>query len=50
VSYLNPGFRHPELSVNELGSTKADSDGALSHLCPCCGYDPRSVAIAKVLH
>lgn len=50
MSYLNPGFRHPELPVNELGYTKADYEGALSNLCAGCGHDSISGAIVKAVH
>jgi 2-oxoglutarate ferredoxin oxidoreductase subunit beta len=50
MSYINPKFRHPELTVNDLGYTKADYEGSLSTLCAGCGHDSISGAIVKAVH
>jgi 2-oxoglutarate ferredoxin oxidoreductase subunit beta len=50
MSYINPKFRHPELSVNELGYTRADYEGSLSTLCAGCGHDSISGAIVRAVH
>ena len=47
MSYLNPGFRHPQLPKNELGYTKKDYEGSLSTLCAGCGHDSISAAILQ---
>ena len=47
MSYLKPGFRHPELPVNDLGYTKKNYEGAISTLCAGCGHDSISGAIVQ---
>jgi 2-oxoglutarate/2-oxoacid ferredoxin oxidoreductase subunit beta len=46
VTYLaKPKFHHPALSVNALGFTHRDYEGAISTLCAGCGHDSISAAI-----
>ncbi|HXW19430.1 MAG TPA: 2-oxoacid:ferredoxin oxidoreductase subunit beta, partial [Roseiarcus sp.] len=46
MTYLaKPKFHHPALSVNELGFTRRDYEGAISTLCAGCGHDSISAAI-----
>ncbi|MFV2033568.1 MAG: 2-oxoacid:ferredoxin oxidoreductase subunit beta [Halocynthiibacter sp.] len=45
MSYVKPGFRHPNLPTNSRGYTVADYDGAISTLCAGCGHDSISAAI-----
>ena len=46
MSYLaKPKFQHPALSVNALGFTHRDYEGAISTLCAGCGHDSISSAI-----
>jgi 2-oxoglutarate/2-oxoacid ferredoxin oxidoreductase subunit beta len=46
VTYLaKPKFHHPALSVNVLGFTHRDYEGAISTLCAGCGHDSISAAI-----
>ena len=45
MSYVKPGFRHPNLPTNRLGYTVADYDGSISTLCAGCGHDSISAAI-----
>jgi len=45
MSYVQSGFRHPNLPTNRLGFTVADYDGAISTLCAGCGHDSISAAI-----
>lgn len=47
MSYVVPGFRHPDLAKNALGVTKQHYEGALSTLCAGCGHDSISAAIVK---
>ncbi len=47
MSYINPGFRHPDLPVNEIGYTRRDYEGALSTLCAGCGHDSISAALIQ---
>lgn len=47
MSYINPGFRHPNLPVNEIGYTRRDYEGALSTLCAGCGHDSISAALIQ---
>lgn len=47
MTYLRPGFRHPELPCNELGYTKQNYEGGLSTLCAGCGHDSVSAAIVQ---
>ncbi|MEM9256173.1 MAG: 2-oxoacid:ferredoxin oxidoreductase subunit beta [Pseudomonadota bacterium] len=50
MSYQVPGFRHPDLPVNELGYTKADYEGSISTLCAGCGHDSISGSIVRACH
>ncbi len=50
MSFINPGFRHPELPINELGYTKKDYEGTISTLCAGCGHDSISGAIIRAVH
>ena len=50
MSYQIPKFRHPDLPVNDLGSTKADYEGSISSLCAGCGHDSISGAIVMACH
>lgn len=50
MSYQIPKFRHPELSKNELGYTKADYEGSISTLCAGCGHDSISGALVRACH
>jgi 2-oxoglutarate ferredoxin oxidoreductase subunit beta len=46
VTFLaKPKFHHPALSVNKLGFTRRDYEGAISTLCAGCGHDSISAAI-----
>ena len=46
MTYLaKPKFHHPALSVNALGFTHRDYEGAISTLCAGCGHDSISAAI-----
>lgn len=47
MSYVVPGFRHPDLAKNALGVTKQHYEGAISTLCAGCGHDSISAAIVK---
>ncbi len=47
MTYLRPGFRHPELPLNDLGYSRRDYEGALSTLCAGCGHDSISAAIVQ---
>lgn len=47
MSYIKPGFRHPDLPVNDLGYTKKNYEGAISTLCAGCGHDSISGAIVQ---
>ena len=42
-----PKVRHPLLTVNELGLTRRDYEGAVSTLCAGCGHDSVSAAIIQ---
>ncbi len=47
MSYIRPNFRHPQLTVNELGYSRRDYEGGLSTLCAGCGHDSISAAIIQ---
>jgi 2-oxoglutarate ferredoxin oxidoreductase subunit beta len=47
MSYFRPTFRHPQTSVNALGYTRREYEGALSTLCAGCGHDSVSAAIIQ---
>lgn len=47
MTYIKPGFRHPELPKNEIGFTSKDYEGVISTLCGGCGHDSISAAIAQ---
>lgn len=49
MSYIRPGFRHPELPVNDLGYTRQNYEGSLSTLCAGCGHDSISAAIVQAI-
>ncbi|MEM7098286.1 MAG: 2-oxoacid:ferredoxin oxidoreductase subunit beta [Pseudomonadota bacterium] len=42
-----PKAHHPLLSVNEIGLTRRDYEGAVSTLCAGCGHDSVSAAIVQ---
>lgn len=50
MTYLKPGFHHPDLERNELGYTKNDYESALSTLCAGCGHDSISAAVVTACH
>ena len=50
MSYQRPVFRHPSLSKNEVGFTRADYEGAISTLCAGCGHDSISGSIAQACY
>jgi len=47
MTYVKPTFRHPGLTKNKVGYTKADYLGAISTLCAGCGHDSISGAIVQ---
>ncbi len=47
MSYVIPGFRHPNLKTNEIGLTTKDYEGGVSTLCAGCGHDSISAAIIE---
>ncbi len=47
MSYVRPGFRHPNQPTNALGYTRRDYEGAISTLCAGCGHDSISNAIVQ---
>ena len=50
MTYLKPGFHHPDLERNELGYTKNDYESSLSTLCAGCGHDSISAAVVTACH
>jgi 2-oxoglutarate ferredoxin oxidoreductase subunit beta len=50
MTYLKPGFHHPDLERNELGYTKKDYESSLSTLCAGCGHDSISAAVVTACH
>ncbi len=47
MTYIAPGFRHPDQALNEIGLSRRDYEGALSTLCAGCGHDSVSAAIVQ---
>lgn len=47
MTYLKPGFHHPDLPKNQLGYAYKDYEGGLSTLCAGCGHDSISAAIVQ---
>jgi 2-oxoglutarate ferredoxin oxidoreductase subunit beta len=47
TSIAKPGVRHPGLTVNALGLTRRDYEGAMSTLCAGCGHDSVTAAIVR---
>ena len=48
MTYLaKPKFHHPAISVNDLGLTHRDYEGAITTLCAGCGHDSISSAIIR---
>lgn len=47
MTYIRPGFRHPQLPKNEIGFSRSDYEGAISTLCAGCGHDSISGAIVQ---
>lgn len=50
MTYLIPGFHHPDLEVNDLGYTRKDYESAISTLCAGCGHDSISAAVVNACH
>jgi 2-oxoglutarate ferredoxin oxidoreductase subunit beta len=48
MTYLaKPKLHHPSLTVNKVGYTRRDYEGAISTLCAGCGHDSISAAIVQ---
>lgn len=45
MSFIRPGFRHPESQKNKIGYTRKAYEGAISTLCAGCGHDSIGSAI-----
>jgi len=50
MTFVKPTFRHPALTKNAVGFTKADYEGALSTLCAGCGHDSISASIVQACY
>lgn len=50
MTYIKPGFRHPQSTVNAGGYSKRDYEGAISTLCAGCGHDSISAAIVEACY